>query len=267
MKAKLRIMKHFISKIRSNVPVSDSFYELTLSWDDAQAAPLPGQFCTIRVSDFTSPLLRRPFAFSRYDAKNNVASVLYKKRGAATALLAGKAAGDSVDIIGPLGNDFLRPITGIAGTVYLVAGGTGLGPVLFTGITLQEMKRRFVMVLGCRTASQVPRTGSLSSVKALLCTDDGSEGVRGTPLDYLATVTQRDSAGGAVCACGPLPLLQGCHEWAEKRGIPCFVSMEQVMACGVGACMGCAVRVKDADGFARACTEGPVFDSKRIAWT
>jgi dihydroorotate dehydrogenase electron transfer subunit len=263
------MMKHFIAQIISNVPVSDCFYELTFKWDASCGVPLPGQFCTIRVSPYTAPLLRRPLAFSAYDVKTSAASIIYKKRGPATELLAGKVKGAGLDVIGPLGNDFIRMLPGGVARVFLVAGGTGFGPILYLGTTLKKMNRHIAMVLGCRTKSQLPRMKAFSSVKAVICTDDGSEGIKGTPIEYLLGLTPEQFKGAVVFSCGPSPLLARCHDWAKKHGLACYVSLEQVMACGVGACMGCAVKVADAqgNGYVRACTEGPVFESERIVWT
>ena len=261
-------MKQFIARIVSHAPVSDCFFELTFDWGRSAGVPRPGQFCTLRVSPYTAPLLRRPFAFSSYDEKAGTASIAYKKRGPATELLAGKAPGDSIDIIGPLGNDFATLTPPDISRNYLVAGGTGFGPIRFLASAFSQTAQGCVLVLGCRTKSQLPRFTALPSARAIVCTDDGSEGIKGTPLTYLESLAPDPGGKAAVYCCGPLPLLRACHRWAETRGYPCFVAMEQTMACGVGACMGCAVKVNDAaSGYARACTEGPVFDSRRMVWT
>jgi dihydroorotate dehydrogenase electron transfer subunit len=248
--------------------VSDCFFELTFAWDPKAGVPRPGQFCTVRVSPYTAPLLRRPFAFSSYNQDAGTASITYKKRGPATELLAGKASGDCLDVIGPLGNDFGVMASQDISLKYLVAGGTGFGPIRFLASSIAQSKQGCIVVLGCRTKSQLPTVTLPPLARTIVCTDDGSEGVKGTPLTYLETLAPDPGGSAAVFCCGPLPLLSVCHRWAQTRKYPCFVAMEQTMACGVGACMGCAVKVTDAaSGYARACTEGPVFDSRRIAWT
>jgi dihydroorotate dehydrogenase electron transfer subunit len=259
-------MKQFIAKILSHAPVSECFYELTFEWNPRAGRPEPGQFCTLRVSPYSAPLLRRPFAFSSYNQKARTASIAYKKRGPATELLSGKSKGDSLDVIGPLGNGFVSMLPKKPSRLFLVAGGTGFGPVLFLGMQVKKMGLPCVMICGCRTKSQLPRLEAFLAFKPVICTDDGSKGVRGTPLTYLENVKPAYYKNSVVFSCGPSPLLLGCHEWAVKRGLECFVSLEQTMACGVGACMGCAVKVAGG-GYARACTEGPVFNSRRIAWT
>jgi dihydroorotate dehydrogenase electron transfer subunit len=262
-------MKQFIATVVSHNPVSECFFELVFSWDDAAGKVCSGQFCTIRVSPYTAPLLRRPFAFSAFDEKAKTASIIYKKRGPATELLSCKQTGSNLDVIGPLGNGFAGFAAGSRAPVLLVAGGTGVGPIAFLANNFAKSNVECTVVLGCRTRSELPRLSMPPSVKVITCTDDGTEGIRGTPLMYLAGLTPSQQSGLTLFSCGPAPLLAGCYRWAQESGFKCYVSMEQVMACGVGACMGCAVRVTDGgtNGFARACTEGPVFDASRIAWT
>jgi dihydroorotate dehydrogenase electron transfer subunit len=266
-------MKHFSTTILANKPVSDSFHELTFAWHaDASSVPLAGQFCTLRVSPYSAPLLRRPFAFSGYDKTRGIASVLYKRRGPATELLSAQAEGSLLDVIGPLGKSFHAMPGFPFRSLLCVAGGTGLGPMLFLAERVSLTGGNVRFIFGCRTASQVPALASFDALGPVITTDDASRGFEGTPADYLAKLTEDGTYRGAVvCACGPLPLLRACHDWSQAKGLACYVALEQIMACGVGACMGCAVRVADAgasgQGFARACTEGPVFDSERIVWT
>lgn len=265
-------MKHFSAAILSNTPVSDSFHELTFAWDPSASVPRPGQFCTLRASPYSAPLLRRPFAFSGYDRARAIASIIYKRRGPATEILSALEKGEGLDVIGPLGKGFYD-IPGFPKQALLcVAGGTGIGPMLFLAGTAASEDVRARLIVGCKTASNVPSLASLDALDPVITTDDGSRGFTGTPIDYLAKLTEDTFGGGAVvCACGPAPLLKGCYAWSQTRGFSCYVTIEQIMACGVGACMGCAVKVKDANAsgqrFARACTEGPVFDSEGILWT
>jgi dihydroorotate dehydrogenase electron transfer subunit len=258
-------MKHFFSRIYSNIVLCEDLYEMVFSWNEEVQLPLPGQFCTIHVAQSTSPLLRRPFAFSGFDPLEKTASIVFKKVGVSTEILAGKQCGDVVDIIGPLGNSFLaypqrqRNI--------LVAGGTGLGPIFFWKRFLQQQKASSLMVAGYSSKSLVPDIEEFDDETVVICTDDGSQGFRGTVVDYLRTLPDDFFQDTTLYCCGPWGMLKACNDFALDQGSECYVSLEQIMACGVGACMGCAVKIIGESSFARVCIEGPVFNSKVIAWT
>jgi dihydroorotate dehydrogenase electron transfer subunit len=257
-------MKQFTGTILRNQTLTAGCYELEFTWEKTAGSPLPGQFFTVRVSEDTVPLLRRPMAFSAFDEKKGTASMIFQKRGRGTALLSAQQKGHGLDIIGPLGKPFPMPAKGCK--ALLVAGGIGLGPLLFLATRLREAGTPAAFVFGCRTKSLIPSSsGDFTGLGPAVCTDDGSAGFRGTAGDYLKSIESTINNGTAVYACGPLPLLSACHEFAGRRGGECFVSIEQVMACGVGACMGCAVK-SAGGGYKRACTEGPVFNSKDLKW-
>ena len=257
-------MKQFKTKVISNSPCCENMYKMQFFMDNSASIPLPGQFCTIRVSQDTSPLLRRPFAISNFDVKNMITSIIYKKCGPATEILAGKNSGDPLDVIGPLGNSFVSFKQGKKNV--LVAGGTGFGPILFWKQYLNKQNLLSKTVLGCRSKAQFPGDALSGSSDSILCTEDGSAGFKGTVVDYLRSLDKNHFNDAALFCCGPLPMLKACHEFAFEKGIECIVSLEQVMACGVGACMGCAIKIKGDTPFARVCTEGPVFNSKMVIW-
>jgi dihydroorotate dehydrogenase electron transfer subunit len=252
-------MKQFCGTITGNRALSAECLELEFTWARKAGRPLPGQFFTLRISDDTVPLLRRPFAFSSFDSEKMTASMIYQKRGRGTTILAGKKRGESLDVIGPLGSPFPRP--GKGRNALLAAGGIGLGPLLF----LSSRLRIAQLIIGCRTKSLAPPSRTCAGLRPVICTDDGSKGFKGTADDYLRSIEHTVGSDTVVYSCGPLPMLKACHEFAKRRGCECFVSVEQVMACGVGACMGCAVKAADG-GYKRACTEGPVFNSKELNW-
>jgi len=252
-------MKHFKAAVASNRPLAEGTWEMEFGWDGGER-PEPGQFVTVLARGATDPLLRRPVAFSRFDAPSSRASFIYLKRGASTTILSSLAPGAPLDVIGPLGRGFPPPPEG--GRAILVAGGIGLGPVLFLADSLRERKADFAFVYGARSAGLVPRERLPRD--AAIMTDDGSAGGKGTAADALRSLL---AEGGAsrIYACGPGKMLEAAARIAEEAGIPCSASMEQHMACGVGACMGCAVKLRKG-GYARACAEGPVFEAADIAW-
>ncbi len=263
-------VKQFDAEIIENRPVTESWRELVLSWDGLAETPAPGQFLTLRVSPYSDPLLRRPFAFSgfvgRAAGEAPRASVIYQIRGGATRLLSELAPGARLDAIGPLGRGFPQP--GAEETPILAGGGIGLGPLLFLASALAEIGEAPLLVLGLRSLSLLPRIELPEG--AVLCTDDGSSGFRGTPVDWISRERpeSRPSGGGAavrIYGCGPAPMLAALSGLAGDRGWAASLSAEQWMACGVGACMGCALP-RSGGGFLRACADGPVFDAGEIDW-
>jgi dihydroorotate dehydrogenase electron transfer subunit len=300
-------VKQFQAEILANAAVAESWRELTFSWDEGAGEPAPGQFLTLRVSSFSDPLLRRPFAFSSFaragEGSPARAGIVYQIRGGATRLLSELAPGSRIDLIAPLGKGF--PMPGPGERPVLAGGGIGLGPLLFLAERLSAPERGAagglapVLALGVRSASLLPSIALPPG--AILCTDDGSLGFRGTPVNWIAHNLPESAAGGKVrlYGCGPLPMLAALAELAAEKDWPASLSAEQWMACGVGACMGCALprarntsvaglpragntsvaglpRAKACEsaeggaaperGYLRACSDGPVFDAADIDW-
>ncbi len=278
-------MKQFGARILRNRRIAPGWMELSFSWDESAGVPLPGQFFTLKASPFSDPLLRRPFAFS--DFSENVADAIYQVRGPATRLLASLASDSSLDIIAPLGKGFpvsdttvnkpcLCPEAAMEPNTpadflprpapppcLLVAGGIGLGPVLFLARFLAGMNPScgLEFVAGFRNSESIPDIELPEGLT--LCTDDGSSGFHGTTVDYLSA--RPLSPGTRLYACGPHPMLAALARLALERRCEAYFSVEQWMACGVGACMGCAVRRADG-GYSRACADGPVFRADEIDW-
>jgi dihydroorotate dehydrogenase electron transfer subunit len=272
-------MKQFLAEVLRVSLVAKGYFELTFTWPPESEPPLPGQFLNIRCSSGTSPLLRRPFAFSGFDHTRRIASIIFEVRGQGTEMLGAKCSGDKLDIIGPLGNSFMgipdtdtEKKSGINKTDkdtlrVLVSGGIGLGPIRFLARYLKDNGLRFVFIHGAREKALIPETEITEGLNTTFCTDDGSAGFHGTTTDYLESISGRLDHHSIIYACGPLPMLKSCFLFAEKHSYDCFVSMEQIMGCGFGACMGCVIKTKDGSGFARVCEEGPIFPGRSILWT
>jgi dihydroorotate dehydrogenase electron transfer subunit len=261
----------FEAEILDNRRVAESWRELAFAWDAGALSPEPGQFFTFRASRASDPLLRRPLAFSGFSAagKGGRASAIYQVRGTATRLLADMAPGARLDIIGPLGRPF--PLPGAGELPIIAGGGIGLGPLLYLDSRLRSAGAVPVMALGFRDAASLPSIGLPSG--SILCTDDGSAGFRGTPVDWISRNAPSERGGGAagragplLYACGPGPMLAALAALAAERGWPGWFSAEQRMACGVGACMGCALPRADGAGYLRACADGPVFEASAVMW-
>lgn len=257
-------MNQWNSTVLANVKIAEDFYEMRISWGPGVDQPRAGQFVTIRVSDTTVPLLRRPFAIADFDLGSGTATILYRKIGTATELLAAKSSGDTIDCIGPLGNGFKMPPkkTGC----LIIGGGTGAGPMVFLARSLKASGSEYKFIFGSRSKSSIPVNSCFDAAEPLLCTDDGSEGFKGTTADYLSATQEMYGPSTTLYCCGPMPMLKACHNFCMARSMTCWVSLEQTMACGVGACMGCVVPITRDPGFARICKEGPVFSSNEIVW-
>lgn len=262
-------MKQFKARVEANRGIAKDYYQLRFTWPAEIEEPRPGQFISIKSFGTTDLILRRPFAVSDFAAGSGTAAIIYQKRGKATTMLVGKEPGDDIDVIGPLGNHFPESH---GGRTVLVGGGVGLGPLLFFGNWLASRGSKPTVVLGFRDASFLP--GLVQGARGLgfvpvICTDDGSVGFHGTTVDWLrsqAAGEADDFSGAVFYTCGPNAMMAGCSRFCQERNHVCWASMEQVMGCGVGACIGCAIPVHGGTGYARVCTEGPVFDSREIQW-
>jgi dihydroorotate dehydrogenase electron transfer subunit len=255
-------MQHISCTILDNLRVAEGCFRLSFRYPTGFEAPRPGQFMTLRLGNGISPLLRRPFAYSGHDAAGGAGELIYERRGNATQLLSALRAGDSLDLIGPLGNTFPEPAAG--SVPILVAGGIGVGPMLFLHARLAAAGHRPRLVVGARSADRIPKT--CLPADSIICTDDGTTGFHGTVLQYLAG----DAAGPAartVYACGPHGMMKAVAAWAMGAGLPCWVSLEQTMACAVGACMGCVVKVHHEKQYSRVCADGPVYAAEHIEWS
>jgi dihydroorotate dehydrogenase electron transfer subunit len=260
-------MKNIKSKILSQKSIAQGYMEMTFSWSDDCETPQPGQFLTIKIQEQPIPLLRRPFALSAYNEAEKSASIIYQVRGTGTEILASLKEGDPLDVLSPLGNSFTMPSE--ENTALLVAGGIGLGPILYFARELDKAGNSPLLVFGCRDKSLIPDLPPLKNGRIQFCTDDGSEGFHGSSVDYLNSLNSSKMENAYLYSCGPTGMLKACHNFAVSKDIPCETAMEEMMACGVGACMGCVVElVEDQEKkFARVCKDGPVFQSRIIKWT
>ena len=247
--------------IIENRELARGVFSLSVSAGDIAAAALPGQFVNVACG-FPGALLRRPISVC--DAADGSLCLVFEVRGKGTAWLSSLKAGDSVSLSGPLGNGFTLPQDC---RVLLVGGGLGAAPLLFAA---RKLGGSCDAVLGFRGKDNIVLADEFSALcgGVILTTDDGSFGRHGT---VAAPLEEALSRGGyaAVLACGPRPMLKAAAQICESAGVPCQVSLEERMACGMGACLVCACRTKASDGseaMSRVCRDGPVFDSREVAW-
>lgn len=237
-----------------------------------------------------NPLLRRPFSIGALRRSGDQAEIDIMGRviGIGTAWLDALRVGDSVDFIGPLGTPFRLPPKN-AGAI-LVAGGVGLPPIRWLGMTLAEMGVDCRAIIGAQRRELLPviikqkPTNSAEfqhilgdfephPVHVIVTTDDGSFGLKGRVTDALAPILGGATEGEPlqVFACGPEPMLKAVGELCDANRVSCQLAMERVMGCGMGTCQSCVVPVKDHDAsdgwrYALCCREGPVFDSRVVIW-
>ena len=235
-------------------------FELFVVAPQISALARPGQFVEMKCGD--SRLLRRPISICA--VKDDLLRFVFEVRGSGTEWLARRKTHDTLDLLGPLGDGVFPLFLDDPRPVLLVGGGIGVPPLYAVALA-----RRAHAVLGFRTGDAMILHADFATAcqTVLIATDDGSVGVHGTvgePVERL--LSQNDYC--AVLACGPKPMLRAVAELAERHNTPCFVSMEERMGCGVGACLGCACKTKR-DGeerFAHVCKDGPVFPASEVVW-
>lgn len=254
-------MKHCDIEIISQKKISKDYFELKFSLPIETELPRAGQFLTFAVSESSQPLLRRPFAFSSLQKEKNTASIIYQQRGEGTSLMTKWTREKKVSYLGPLGTVF--PEMSKNRHPVLLAGGIGTGPMLFLSQTLSEKKIVHTLIFGCRTQGMVPELMIPELCDYHICTDDGSVGFKGNVIEKLIELNIKEPE---LFACGPLPMLKGAHILAQEQKCELYVSLEEMMGCAVGACMGCVVETSDDRKYVRVCKEGPVFNSKELRW-
>ncbi|MDI6799246.1 MAG: dihydroorotate dehydrogenase electron transfer subunit [Actinomycetota bacterium] len=226
----------------------------------------PGQFIHLQCGRGMSHILRRPFSIAGKSADGSI-EIIFEVVGRGTAYLAKAPIGEALSVIGPLGNGFDSTKFKL---VDIIAGGMGFPPLLFLANELADRGVNFNFFIGARTAGRIEFLAKshlgrkFNLTEPRVATDDGSLGKRGTVLDlYHQSLNQRNKPE-AIFACGPKPMLRSLSKLAEEHIINCFVSMEENMACGIGACLSCTCN--ETYGDKRVCVEGPVFDSGDIRW-
>ena len=238
--------------IEENRRINEKYFKLVFRSARLAAGVKPGQFLHVQLGPFLDPFLRRPFSY--YRVQGTRVEVLYEILGRGTALLAGFGAGAKLKIMGPLGRAF-SPKAGAKKRV-LVAGGVGVPPLVF----LAETSAVNYLLIGTKSKAEVLPKQELKKVKApvLYSTNDGSYGKKGFVTLLLEELIRKEGASELfIQTCGPTIMMNAVMDMARRYKIPGEASMEENMACGVGACLGCMV--KTTKGWTAACTEGPVF--------
>lgn len=258
-----------LSRLVKREPLGGAYALLTFEHAEiAQAGA--GQFAMIQPEATGDLLLRRPFSIMDTDPFASRFTIFLKAVGRGSMAVFDLREGDRARVLGPLGHGFTSPASGER--VLLVGGGYGVAPFALLSRSLNERGIAFDLFYGGRSAAELPLVGELErrGIPLTLSTDDGTRGVRGRVTVPLIKALSEQAGSARLYACGPEAMMHAVAKIAAERSIPCEVSLDPWMGCGVGTCLGCVVRIQE-EGELRpknrpACTEGPVFDSRRVVW-
>ena len=245
-----------LSQVEAAPGIFDCWIETSLA---AQAKP--GQFICIYPKN-QSTLLPRPISICERNEEQTALRIVYRIAGQGTREFSAYRKGDSINILGTLGNGF--PVEKAEGRkVFLMGGGIGIPPILQLAKEMQAEKQ---IIAGYRDDQMFLKEDLERYGKVFIATEDGSAGTKGNVMDAVAACSLQ---ADMIFACGPMPMLRAIKNYAAQKGIPAYISLEEHMACGVGACLGCVVKTKEADRHshvhnARICTDGPVFEAGEV---
>jgi len=254
-------MKKFIHnfEVTRNHHITDDYFALYLKCPDKLPLILPGQFAEVLVSNSTTTYLRRPFSIYDVDYGKNELSLLIKKVGDGTIALSKLQVGEILNLVYPLGNTFSMP----AGeSALLIGGGVGIAPMLMLAKRMKENGKNPDVLIGGRTSSDIIEPEKYHPFgEVFVTTDDGSLGEKGMVTQH-SVFLEKIKQYSAIYACGPDPMMKAVARVAASYDIPCEISLENTMACGIGACLCCVVETTD--GNKTTCIEGPVFDTRKL---
>lgn len=257
------MMKNEHCKVIEQKEIAENIMELTLTGELTSEMNEPGQFVHIKVSDTTEPLLRRPISIANIDKEAKAFTMVYRTEGIGTQLLAKKVAGETVDILGPLGNGFPVAEAIMGETALLVGGGIGVPPLYELAQRLVANGVKVITVLGFQTASVVFYEKEFAALgEVYVATVDGSYGTQGFVTDV---ISQQGLPFDILYSCGPTPMLRNLERSYPNKRV--FVSLEERMGCGIGACFACVCHTADdPTGFSykKVCTDGPVFKTGEV---
>jgi dihydroorotate dehydrogenase electron transfer subunit len=266
-------MKDIKAKILSNNKTGHAYYKMVLDAPHIAKIAKPGQFVQIKCSDSMEPLLRRPF--SVHKVKRGL-EILYEVAGKGTEMLSRKQKGEYLDALGPLGNGFTLPrttnderrTTNREPRAIIIAGGIGAAPLVYLAEELTKNKIKTIVLIGAKTKGLILCEKDFKKItsEVYVSTDDGTYGCKGfvSNLFHKILKTTESKFETIVYVCGPAGMLRCIADICHERNFECQVSMEEKMACGIGACLGCVVETKS--GNKLACKDGPVFNASELIW-
>lgn len=273
-----------LCNVRESVNLAPDVFSLWLEASDIAERAVPGQFISMFCSD-RDRLLPRPISICEIDKKSGLLRVVYRVVGAGTKEFSRLSAGDKVEVMGPLGNGYGEQIDEAKSRILneggesqllnggkshlLIGGGIGIPPMLELA---KQLPGEVTIVLGYRDANLFLKEEFEKYGRVIVATDDGSAGTKGTVIDAIReqnVLGTGNSCIGTIYSCGPIPMLKGVKAFGIENGIPVYLSLEERMACGIGACLGCVCQSSDTDSHSkvknkRVCKDGPVFLSTDV---
>lgn len=257
------MIKKELMVITKHEQIAEHIFQLTLQGDLVSEMGNPGQFVHLKVSEGSAPLLRRPISISEINKNNKQFTMIYRAEGAGTQLLSTKKIEDIIDVLGPLGNGFPIDQMKSGQTALLVGGGIGVPPLLELSTQLVAKGVKVQHVLGFQSKNAVFLEKEFSALgQTIITTDDGSYGYQGFVTD---AIKDYDLQFDTMFTCGPTPMLRALEKIHGHK--PLFLSLEERMGCGIGACFACVCHTGDdpnGTSYKKVCSDGPVFKAGEV---
>lgn len=241
--------------------IGTDIYSLWLDAPEIASQAKPGQFISVYSND-SGRVLPRPISICEIDKEKGALRIVYRIAGKGTAEFSAMKPGETLEILGPLGNGF--PMEIIKGKrVFMMGGGIGVPPMVQTA---KEAEAEVTVIAGYRNSEIFLKEELEANGTLVVATEDGSVGTKGNVMD---AIRENHLEADVIFACGPTPMLRAIKTYAEEKGILCYISMEEKMACGVGACLACVCKSREVDHHShvhnkRICKDGPVFLSTEV---
>lgn len=255
------------AKLLKKEELKPGIFKFSVQADEILKTAKPGNFIEIRVNEDIEPFLRRPISIHNMDKENGILEFIFQEKGKGTKILSARREGELIDIIGPLGFGTFKYVS--YQNLAIIGGGIGVFPLYELAKCANLENKNVNTYLGFRNKELVVLEDKFRNVsnKLELTTDDGSYAKKGFAIDFLKKDVE-DGKIDCIYACGPLPMLRAVRELAIEKNIPCQISLEEKMACGLGVCLGCAVKTaaspKDTPEYWHVCKAGPVFEAKNV---
>ena len=255
------------AKLLKKEELKPEIFKFSVQADEIVNTARPGNFIEIRVNDDIEPFLRRPISIYNMDKEKGILEFIFQVKGKGTTILAKRNEGEAIDIVGPLGFGTFKYSS--YENLAIIGGGIGVFPLYELAKNAKNENKNVNTYLGFRNKDLVVLENEFTQVSSQLTitTDNGSYSQKGFAIDFL----KKDIEAGkidSIYACGPLPMLRAVRELALEKNIPCQISLEERMACGLGVCLGCAVKTakssKEAPEYWHVCKAGPVFQAKDV---